>query len=663
MAKINQKHKKPEARKASAKPVKSIKNDKGKFNYRNIIIVITILLVTYISFYPSIKNSFTNWDDPGYVTENPKITHLKSDGIEHFFSFSDFTVGNYHPLTMLSLALDYNSAKLSPARYHKVNVLFHLLNTFLVFLFIYRLSGKKIIVATIVATLFGIHPMHVESVSWVAGRKDVLFTFFFVAGLITYLSYLNKNKQKILFYFFTFILALLSLLCKPAAVTFPLVILLIDFYYKRKFDIKCLLEKIPFFILSIIFGIISIKAQTADAAITGWSSIPIMYRFLFASYSFIAYIFKFLFPFNLSAFYPYPVRFPIKESLPIIFYAAPVIALGIFFLAYKSLKISRVYIFGFLFYFLNVALVLQFVSVGAVIMADRYSYIPYIGLAFIAGMELDRFYKNKKPSLKILKFVISILLIAVGITFSILTFQRTEVWKNNGVLWTDVITKFPGKVDVAYKNRGNYYARELKFYDQALLDYNSFIAINPNDSTIYSNRGNLYGLMKKYNESIADYTRSISIDPNYIDSYINRNITYMNMGKYDKALYDINKAIKITPNKPEYYSNRGYCLENLGRNEEAIKDFDFAISKIPDDLNNYFNRGVVYFNSKKYNEAIADFSKTIELNPGYAVAYINRSQSYNFIGNYKSALNDALKAQSMGQQINKEYINLLKSKI
>jgi len=258
MAKTNQKQKKPEARKASARPVKSFKTDKGKFNYRNIIIVIAILLVTYISFYPSIKNSFTNWDDPGYVTENPKITHLKSDGIEHFFSFSDFTVGNYHPLTMLSLALDYNSAKLSPARYHKVNVLFHLLNTFLVFLFIYRLSGKKIIVATIVAILFGIHPMHVESVSWVAGRKDVLFTFFFVAGLITYLRYLNKNKQKILFYFFTFILALLSLLCKPAAVTFPLVILLIDFYYKRKFDIKCLLEKIPFFIVSIIFGIISL---------------------------------------------------------------------------------------------------------------------------------------------------------------------------------------------------------------------------------------------------------------------------------------------------------------------------------------------------------------------------------------------------------------------
>ena len=177
-AKPNKKNIKPETRKPLAKHIKNNRKDEGKFNYTNIIIVLSILLVTYVSFYPSLKNGFTNWDDPGYVTENPNITHLKAENIKHLFSTSYFAVGNYHPLTMLSLAIDYDSAKLSPARYHEVNVLFHLLNTLLVFIFIYRLSGKKIIVAAIVATLFGIHPMHVESVSWISGRKDVLFTFF-----------------------------------------------------------------------------------------------------------------------------------------------------------------------------------------------------------------------------------------------------------------------------------------------------------------------------------------------------------------------------------------------------------------------------------------------------------------------------------------------------
>ena len=661
MAKNNQKYKKPEARKTTFNPAKNKIVEQNKFNYKNLIIIFSILVVTYIAFYPSLKNAFTNWDDPGYVTENNNITHLKSENVNYIFSH--FMMSNYHPLTMLSLALDYNSVKLAPARYHSVNVFFHLLNVLLVFIFIYRLSGKKIIVAAIVATLFGIHPMHVESVSWVSSRKDVLFTFFFLAGLITYLSYLNKNKQKILFYFLTFLFFIISVMCKPAAVTFPAIILLLDFYYKRKFDSKCWLEKIPFFVISIIFGILSVKAQAEGAAISGWSTMGIQYRFFFASYGFVAYIFKFLFPFNLSAFYPYPVRFPITVALPVVYYIAPFVILGIFYLAYRSIKISRLYIFGLLFYFFNVVLVLQFLSVGAAIMADRYSYVPYIGLAFVAGMELDRFYKNKNISLKFYKPIVTFALIIIGIAFSILTFERTKIWKDNGTLWTDVIDKFPKNAEIAYKNRGNYYARELKIYDKAMSDYNNYIAINPYDASLISNRGNLYGLMGKFDESLADYSKAIKLDSTYIDAYVNIGVTYMNMKRFDLAYPKINRAIKLDPNKVASYENRAFCLENLGRNEEAIKDFDYAISKLPDDFNNYFYRGIAYFNIKKYTNAINDFSKAIELNPENATAYNNRSQAYNIIGDFKSALNDALIAQKKGQEEKPEYLNTLKSKI
>ena len=583
MAKTKQKNKKPEVRKANKQPVKPNEPARARFNYKLIFIVVSILVVTYVAFYPSFKNNFTNWDDPGYVTENPHITHVKSADINYMFTH--FIMSNYHPLTMLSLAMDYDKVQLAPRRYHVVNVLFHLLNTLLVFLFIYRLSGKRVLVASLVALLFGIHPMHVESVSWVSSRKDVLFAFFFLTGMITYLSYLTKNKLKGLYYSFTFVLFVLSALCKPAALTFPVVLLLLDFYHKRRFNFKYLLDKAPFFIVAIIFGIVSIKAQSEGSAISVWNIMGIQYRFLFASYGFASYIYKFLLPINLSAFYPYPVAFPIVKSLPFMFYVAPFIVLGLFVLVWRSLKISRLYAFGFLFFLVNLLLVLQFISVGAALMADRYSYLPFIGLAFVAAMELDRLYKSKKPSLQVVKYGSSVVLVVVGIAFTTLTFQRTRIWKNNITLWTDVIDQYPDKAEIAYKNRGNSYARELKIYDKALQDYNSFIAISANDPSIYSNRGNLFYLMNRFRESLNDYSKSISIDSNYVDAYVNKGNVYMEIKQYDSALIFYNKGIEMDPGRLTTYQSRGYCYEMTGRNEEAIKEYNMVISKNPDFFN------------------------------------------------------------------------------
>ncbi len=660
MAKTNQKYKKPLPRKTVAQSKKTERKNQDKFRYKKLIIIASILIITYISVSPSLKNGFTNWDDNVYVTENNLIMHLKAENIKIMF-FDFLNCNYYHPLTFLSLAIDYNSVKLNPARYHLVNVLFHILNTLLVFIFIYRLSGKKVTVAAIVAIVFGIHPMHVESVAWITERKDVLYAFFFIGALITYLSYLRKEARSFLFYFFTLVLFILSVLSKPSAIIFPVILLLIDFFMKRKFDIKCLLEKTPFFIISIIFGIITIKDQS-NVAITEWSAIAIHHRLIFASYGFITYIYKLFIPFNLSAFYPYPTKFPITEALPAIFYAAPFIALGLFFLVYKSLKISRLYAFGFLFFFFNIIMVLQFLSVGPALMAERYTYMSYIGLAFIGGMEFDRLYNSKKVFANAIKYFVTGLLIIYGIMFASLTYQRTQVWKNSNTLWTDVIKKFPLKVEVAYKNRGNYFAREANQYDKALQDFNTFISISPYDATILNNRGNLYVLMQKPELSIADYTKAISIDPTYYDSYINRGITYANIGKYDLALADMDKAIKLNPGKNDVYKNRAFCYSSMGKYEEAIKDYNLLITKEPESVGNYLNRGIAFFNSKRYNEAIADFSMTIQLDTANKVAYCNRSQAYNLIGDYKNALSDALKAQQMGQAINEEYINVLKSK-
>ena len=196
-----------------------------------------VLVLTYIAFFPSIKNGFTNWDDNVYVAENSLITKLSGDHVKQIFNTANSVSNNYHPLAILSLALDYKISGYNPKTYHITNLLFHLLNTALVFWFIFLLSGKKVHAATITALFFGIHPMHVESVAWISERKDVLYVFFFMAGLIAYYKYISiSGKNKVFLYVFVLLLFLLSVLSKAMAVVFPMVLLLIDYYKGRKFD-------------------------------------------------------------------------------------------------------------------------------------------------------------------------------------------------------------------------------------------------------------------------------------------------------------------------------------------------------------------------------------------------------------------------------------------
>ena len=201
-----------------------------------------ILLITFISFYPVLKNTFTNWDDNAYVFENTHLSRPISEGIAYFFG-PHYFIGNYIPVTMMVYLLQFHAWGLNPEFYHLVNLLIHLLNVALVFWFIYLLSGKKTMVAAMVALFFGIHPMHVKSVAWIAELKDVLYTFFFIGGLIAYYKYCNvAAKKNFKFIAAAFLLFALSLLCKPAAVAFPLVLVLIDFYVDRRFTAKVWLE-------------------------------------------------------------------------------------------------------------------------------------------------------------------------------------------------------------------------------------------------------------------------------------------------------------------------------------------------------------------------------------------------------------------------------------
>jgi len=309
------------------------------------LLVLALILITTSIYFKSLNNQLTTWDDKNYVTENKDIRSLHGDSISYTIkkTFSSYVMGNYHPLTMLSYCMEYAKYQLKPKPYHVTNLIIHLLNTLLVFAFIWLLTQQQW-VAFITALLFAIHPMHVESVAWVAERKDVLYSFFYLSALCTYLIYLKKEKTKWIWYVYIFLLFFLGLLSKAMTVTLPIILFAIDYFLGRKFTVKVILEKSPFLLLSFIFGYIAIEAQKSANAIADISNYNFFDRLLFTCYGLITYLWKIVAPVNLSCFYDYPVK--LNGMYPLIFYIAPVIVLLLALLIYKSIRSGKDVLFG-----------------------------------------------------------------------------------------------------------------------------------------------------------------------------------------------------------------------------------------------------------------------------------------------------------------------------
>ena len=260
-----------------------------------------IVVVTLIVFFPTLLNNLTNWDDRVYVNENPYIKAFSWENMKWIFSNS--FMGNYHPLTMISLAIDYHINKFNPFTFHFTNLLLHTCNAVLVFLVIFALTGKMNL-SVIAGLLFGVHTLHVESVSWVSERKDVLYAFFYLIALFYYIKFSKKKERK--WYWLSLGFFMLSLLSKGQAVSLAVTLFLIDYFQGKKlFDQKGLVDKIPYFILAVIFGFIAIKAQQGVAA-TEMVHTEGQQRVFFSSYGFLMYLCKLVLPVFLSGYYPYP---------------------------------------------------------------------------------------------------------------------------------------------------------------------------------------------------------------------------------------------------------------------------------------------------------------------------------------------------------------------
>ena len=598
-------------------------------SYTRELLVIAIL--TILAYIPALRAGIVTWDDPDYVN----AAFFRS-GFSNFFTTP--IQGNYHPLTMISLAINYSISGMDAWSYHLLNLLLHLFNCWLVFRFVMLLSNRNLVIAFTTALLFGIHPMHVESVAWISERKDVLYAVFFISGLISYTKYVDSGNRKQ--YLLAILFLILALASKPAAVIFPVVLFTIDLIRRRKFGWKLLMEKLPFFVLPLIMGIITFVAQKEKGAVDT-EAFAMSTRILMGFYGIMMYIFKLFFPFNLSPFYPFPA---INMKLPAEYYAGPVFFILLAVLCWYSWKRDRVITFGILFYLTNLLLVLQFLPVGSAVIADRYTYIPYIGLFYILGWLINRFAKGNIGRA-------NTIILPVAIIFTILAFRQASIWISSETLWDHAIAVTP--TSRAYDNRARLYSEE-KNYAKALELFNEALKLNAIDNEGYSNRGNVYFNTNRLDLAYQDYKKALSIKPDYYPALDNIGALYAMRGQYDSALINLTHALAVKPDYISALRNRALTYLEIKKYDEAIKDFENFLKYSPDDPDIYNAIGVCYRLNGKYPEALTAINKALSIkqDPHF---YLNRSYAYNSMKNLDLARKDAMTAKQNGLQLDAVY--------
>jgi protein O-mannosyl-transferase len=607
------------------------------------LLVAVTMVVTFIIFSPVLKGDFVQWDDDENITINSNIKELNTASIKNIFTSS--VTSGYTPLTSLSFAIEYKFFGMKPGVFHFNNLLLHLLCTLLVFVLMKKL-GFNLFIVMVVTILFGVHPMRVESVAWITERKDVLYSFFFLLSLISYLSF-YKNKRTI-FYVLSLLAFILALLSKIQAVSLPLILLIFDYFFEKKFRFRQVLNKIPFFVLSLATGLAGMSILLHEGTMDTGTVLPFIQRIFIGSYSLCVYLVKSLVPYQFSAIYPYP------ETLSIIYYGSVIVLILLAFLVYKAGKYRGDLIFGLLFFLFNVMFVLQIVGAGTAFLADRFTYIPYIGLFFLIGWALNFLYISKWKNYVILFGLIYLAIL--GIT----TWDRTQVWENTETLFSDVVKKYP-KVSMAYNNLGVYY-RDHNQYDKAISSYEKSIAINPGGYVTYNNLGELYFDRGEVDKALEDMNIAIKLKPDYIKALNNRGAALGSKNEFDLALKDLDKAIALDPGNLSAYSNRILVYFSNGKYEKALQDVNFYLQNQPDHADMLNMRGLCHSQLNKNQEALADFTKSIQLNPRAGAYYKNRSSLFYKMGDNKNALSDILKARDLGTKVNPAYLEILQKK-
>ncbi len=646
--------------------------------------IILIILLTGFVYSFSLDNDTTNWDDDKY-TDNELLRALDGPTISRMFSSDDpeelYFMGNYHPLTMLSLNLDYQRADFKPngKPYPIVfiisNIALHLMCCFIIYLVFAQLFNRRIY-PIVIALLFGIHTLHVESVTWISERKDVLYTMFYFLSLYCYILY--KKKLNVTFYILSLIIFILSALSKGQAVSLSITLFLIDYLISEDYlNWKTHLNKIPFLAISLVFGLISINAQASSTALAETDQYELYQRVAFGSNGFVQYILRFILPVNLANLYPYPDI--INRTVPVIYWLCVPVFVAVLMLSFFIYKKNKPVTFGLLFFIANIALLLQFIPVGSAMYSDRYIYIPSVGLTVILAYLLDWLIEKHSKMRNVFYIIFSI----YSLLLCYLTVQREKVWHDSGTLWSDCLSKYPEAV-IGWNNLGSYnnmladslYKKKddskfIEYKKNAIECFTNGIKYKPDYVHSFFNRGlanrDLYDLTNDtayLNNSLRDYNDAINFNLNFAPAFQNRALIYdlrveqfMGQGMRDSAnfytnlaLSDYNRAIDLDPKLVEVYMNRGTTYGKSGNYAKCIEDFNTFLSYRPNTASLYSNLGLAHNGLKMYDEALKDFARSIELDPEAENVYYNRSLTYRLLGDslrdskyYQMAVDDLTK--------------------
>lgn len=653
-----------------------------------------VAALTFAVYIPSLWNGFVNWDDTHYVFKNPYILAMEAGwpaGASGWVElFSATTGGNWHPLTMLSLVIDYLFWGENPFGFHLTNSTLHALNTFLAGVLAYRLAaaaGKDLgrtplfLLVGVPAILFGLHPVHVESVAWVSERKDVLSVFFILLTFLLYLKYSETRLKR--HYVLGMVFFILALLSKPMAVTVPLALLIIDYYPLRRFTgdgtRKALVEKIPFLALSVLFGAVTMLTQQGAGAVI---PMGIVAKLAIAARAAVFYLCKLVLPVGLAPVYP--VDFATGPAT-VALYGSILAAVTI--LCVYLLKFSRAPLAAWLFYLVTLAPVSGLIKAGEQAAADRYTYLPTLGLLFLLG-GASALLAGKGGRRLEAAFKAGALALLIVLSYGTMT--QAAIWKDSLALWSRQIELYPDHF-FGFSKRGVAYM-ELDRAEESLADLDEAVRRGPGISFVYNHRALTKISMKDNQGAIEDFSTAIALNPSYTDAYAARGTAYNEAGMPDAALADFNEALRLAPrNAAAYYGrarsrtllrdlsgavddfsaavklNRGYAeayimrgiaYGQLGLFDAALADFDEAIRLKPGEPKGYSNKAHALVLTGRHREAIEPLTALIELSPGNESAHMRRGDAYASIGEYGRAVADFRKALELRPDNARAHMNI-----
>jgi protein O-mannosyl-transferase len=568
-----------------------------------------LVLVTIGLYWPATRCGFVNYDDNLYITENPHVmAGLNWQGVK--WAFFNRVAGNWHPLTVMSHMLDCQLFGLQPWGHHLINVLLHALNAMLVFVLLQRLTGA-LWRSVLVAALFGWHPLHVESVAWVAERKDVLSTFFGLLALLSYVCYVEKSKVRSprsrLFYGLTLLFFGLGLMSKPMLVTWPFVMLLLDYWpLQRVSSFKYLVsspgttssstpngtpnapardssmlrtrlstlvfEKLPFFGLAAAASIVTYVVQKHSGAMEMVHNLSLGARSGNALISYCRYLGKLFRPVDLAVFYPHPGNWPVTEVL---------LAAGfIFSVTVLCIMARRQYPFllvGWLWYVGTLVPVIGLIQAGEQAMADRYTYIPSLGILILTiwGMyELGRRWRHQALVWSVAGGAAIVLCLGM-------TRQQLGYWQNDETLFRHALAVTENNF-LAHNGLGFALGAKGQI-DEAINQCREAIRLKPDFAKAHNNLGTALGIKGQTPEAVSEFQEAIRLAPKYADAHYNLGTTLFKTGQIDEAIGQFREAVRLKPDFSDAHFNLGFALATKGQIDEAISQYEQTIRLKPDD--------------------------------------------------------------------------------